>query len=66
MNLDVTFIKDKSLNEPMVLFPLRQYEKLMEYLEDIEDRLAIIERADEPDIPSEEVEKKFKKKFLKK
>jgi len=66
MNLAITLIKDKNLNEPMVLFSLRQYNKLMEYLEDIEDRIAVNERSNEPDVTWEDVEKKFKKKFRKK
>jgi len=66
MNLAITLIKDKNLNEPMVLFSLRQYNKLMEYLEDIEDRIAVNERSNEPDVIWEDVEKKFKKKFRKK
>jgi hypothetical protein len=35
----------------------------MEYLEDIEDRLSVMERLNEPVISQEEVEENFKKKF---
>jgi hypothetical protein len=63
MTLTVKHIKEKGFNEPMVIFPLKQYETLMEYIEDIEDRLSIMARINEPDISQEEVEKKFKKKF---
>ncbi|MHC1776472.1 MAG: hypothetical protein AB9834_13800 [Lentimicrobium sp.] len=61
-------IKEKNLNEsgfkePMVIFPLRQYETLMEHLEDVEDRLAVMERANEPNISQQEVEEMFVKKF---
>lgn len=50
-------------SEPMVIFPLKQYETLMEYLENIEDRLAVAERANEPELSQGEVEKLFNKKF---
>ena len=53
----------KDFKEPMVVLPLRQYETMVSYLEDMEDRLAIRERANEKNIPWETVEKKFKKKF---
>lgn len=46
----------KGIKEPMVIFPLRQYETLMEHLEEVEDRLALMERANEPTISQEEVE----------
>lgn len=48
--------KAKGIKEPMVIFPLRQYETLMEHLEDVEDRLAVMERANEPNISQQEVE----------
>jgi len=51
------------IKEPMVIFPLRQYETLMEHLEDVEDRLAVMERATEPNISQQEVEEMFLKKF---
>ena len=40
-----------------------QYDTLMEYLEDIEDRLSVIERINEPTISQKEVDENFKKKF---
>ncbi len=63
MSFTVKHIKEPGFKEPMVIFPLKQYETLMEYLEDIEDRLSVIERINEPNISQEEVEKKFRKKF---
>jgi hypothetical protein len=66
MTLTIKHIKEPGFKEPMVIFPLKQYETLMEYLEDIEDRLSVKERINEPNIPLEEVEKKFNKKFGKK
>jgi len=47
----------------MVIFPLKQYEALIEYLEDIEDRLSIQERLNEPTLSQEKVEEYFTKKF---
>lgn len=52
-------IKVKDFQEPMVIFPLKQYDALIEYIEDIEDRLTILEREDEPELSHEEVEKRF-------
>lgn len=46
----------------MVIFPLKQYEALMEYMEDIEDRLSVKERLNEPTLSQEEVEESFSKK----
>jgi uncharacterized protein YxeA len=40
-----------------VLIPFKRYEKLMEYLEDLEDLQAMKEVENEPDIPWEEVKK---------
>ena len=56
-------MKDKVFTEPMVVLPLKQYESLMDYIVEIEDRLAIIERNDEPTISQEEVEERFTVKF---
>ncbi len=58
-----TNLNEKEFKEPMVIFPLRQYESLMEHIEDIEDRLAIYTRANEPNISQQEVEEMFAKKF---
>ncbi|MBE0638456.1 MAG: hypothetical protein IH598_08045 [Bacteroidales bacterium] len=44
----------------MVLLPLKQYESL---IEDIEDRLTAMERKDEPELTHEEVEKRFTEIF---
>ncbi len=44
----------------MVVFPLKQYESLMEYIEEIEDRLTIIEREHEPTISQEDVDELFR------
>lgn len=63
MIIPVKHLKEKNFKEPMVIFPLKQYEALMEYLEDIEDRLSVIERVNEPTVSQEEVEKSFSKKF---
>ena len=59
----VKLMKEAKFREPMAILPLRKYNDLIEYLEDLEDQLAVIERSKEPEIPVEEVEKKFKKKF---
>jgi hypothetical protein len=59
----VKHIKDCGFKKPMVIFPLKQYETLMEYLEDVEDRLSVMERLNEPIVSQEEVEENFKKKF---
>jgi len=63
MTITVKHLTKSEFKEPMVIFPLRQYEILMEYLEDIEDRLSVMERMNEPNISQEEVEEKFIKKF---
>ena len=62
MNLAITLIKDKNLNEPMVLFSLRQYNKLMEYLEDIEDRISVKECENKPVFDFKQLVKKLDKK----
>lgn len=59
-------LKTGAFNEPMVIFPLSQYEILMEYMEEIEDQLAVIERANEPVVSQKKVDALFKKKFEKK
>jgi len=45
-----------------VLMPFKRYEKLMEYLEDLDDLHAMKEVEDEPDIPWEEVKRRLSKK----
>jgi len=63
MTLTVKRLKEQTFSEPMVIFPLQQYENLLEYVEDLENRLAVIERVNEPVVSQEEVEKLFKRKF---
>lgn len=53
----------KKINEPMVIFPLKEYEDLMEYMEEMEDRLSIMDRKKDVVLTQEEVEKDFEKKF---
>jgi len=38
MTLTVKHLKGQTFSEPMVIFPLKQYENLLEYVEDLEDR----------------------------
>ena len=64
MTLTVKHINEKGFKEPMVIFPLKQYETLMEYLEDIEDRLSVMERLNESVISQEEVEENFTTRHL--
>lgn len=52
----------KSKN-PLVVLPLKQYEMLLEYIENLEDKAALLTRKNEDDIPWNVFEKKFKKKF---
>ena len=63
MTLTVKHLKGQTFSEPMVIFPLKQYENLLEYIEDLEDRLAINDRMNEPVVSQEEVNMLFKKKF---
>jgi predicted transposase YdaD len=56
-------LNKKEFKEPMVIFPLRQYETLMEHIEEIEDCLAVYMREKEPNLSQQEVEEMFKKKF---
>jgi hypothetical protein len=63
MTPTVKHLKESGFKEPMVIFPLKQYESLMEYLEDIEDRLSVITRKNEPNISQQDVEEMFVKKF---
>lgn len=52
----------KSKN-PMVVLPLKEYELLIEYIEELEDKAALLLRQDEKNVAWEEVEKKFNKRF---
>ena len=63
MVLTVKQLKDQEFKEPMVVFPLKQYENLLDYIEEIEDRLSVMERFNEPTISQEEVDENFKKTF---
>jgi len=63
MVLTVKRLKDQEFKEPMVVFPLKQYETLLDYIEEIEDRLSVMDRLNEPTISQEEVDANFKKKF---
>ena len=63
MTLTVKRLKEQTFSEPMVIFPFKQYENLLEYVEDLEDNLAVVERMNEPVVSQEEVEELFKRKF---
>ena len=63
MVLTVKRLKDQEFKEPTVVFPLKQYETLLEYIEEMEDRLSVMERLYEPTISQEEVDENFRKKF---
>ena len=63
MTLDNREIESMKFKEPMVIFPLKQYEELMEYVENMEDRLSAKERADEPEISKADFDKMFREKF---
>jgi len=63
MTLSVKYLKATDFKEPMVVISLRQYEALMNYLEEMEDINDIKQRASEENVSQKEVEKKFRKKF---
>jgi hypothetical protein len=63
MTLNIKYIKDTNFKEPMVMLPLKQYEALIEYLEEAEDLLDIKKRRHEKNVSRDAVEKKFKRKF---
>jgi hypothetical protein len=63
MALRTKNLKDQEFKEPKVVFSLKQYETLIDYIEEMEDRITVLERLNEPTIPYEEVEENFKKKF---
>ena len=63
MTISVKYLKEANFKEPMVMLPLRQYEALMELLEEAEDLFDLRKRAGEKNVSHQEVEKKFKKKF---
>ena len=63
MTLSVKYLKATNFKEPMVVLSLRQYEALMDYLEEMEDITDIKQRAGEENVYQKEAEKKFRKKF---
>lgn len=63
MTFDIEKIKSGNFEEPIVIFPLKQYKKLVDYIEEIEDRLAINERKNEPEISKNDFDKMFEVKF---
>jgi len=63
MTLNVENLKAGDFKEPMVIFPLKQYEDLMSYIEDMEDRLAITDRMNDQEISNQDFDKLFVQKF---
>ena len=55
------FVLDENGDHSAVLIGIREYEKLLEYLEDVEDTLAYLKRRHEKSIPYNEVRAKLKK-----
>ncbi len=64
MPITVKHLKEPDFKDLMVIFPLKQYEILMEYLEDIKVRLCVKERINELNISHEEVEKKLERNLV--
>ena len=65
MTLTVKLLRKTKYQEAMALLPMKQYEALLEHLEEMEDRLAVKEREGEETIPWEEVKKEIRKKVKK-
>ncbi len=65
MTLTVKLLRKTKHQEAMALLPMKQYQALLEYLEDMEDRLAVKERKGDEMIPWETVKKEIKKKTKK-
>lgn len=63
MTITSTTIKLKG-KSPLVVLGLSEYEKLMDYIEDMEDRLLIRKRVHEENIPWGETQKKIARKFM--
>lgn len=63
MTLNIENLNSLNINEPMVIFPLKQYQELIDYIEEIEDRLTIKERLDEPEVSAQDFDKLFEDKF---
>ena len=53
-------LKSKS---PVVVLPLKQYESMLEHIEDLEDQAAVILRKEEENVAWEVVEKKLNKRL---
>jgi hypothetical protein len=65
MTLTVKLLRKTKYQEAMALLPMKQYEALLEHIEEMEDRLAVRERANDETIPWEEVKKEIRKKVKK-
>lgn len=63
MTIKINNIESLNFSEPVVVFPLKDYEALMEYVEDIEDKLIANERMDDPEISQEEMQSLFDETF---
>jgi hypothetical protein len=62
MTLTVKLLRKTKYQEAMALLPMKQYQALLEYLEEMEDRVAVKEREGDELIPWEKVKKEIKKK----
>jgi hypothetical protein len=62
MTLTVKLLRKTKYQEAMALLPMKQYEALLEHLEEMEDRLAVKERASDKTSSWQEVKKEIKKK----
>ena len=65
MTLTVKLLRKTKYQEAMALLPMKQYEALLEHIEEMEDRLAVKERANDETISWEEVKKEIRKKVKK-
>ena len=65
MTLTVKLLRKTKYQEAMALLPMKQYKELLDYLEDMEDRLAIKEREGDEMIPWEKVKKEIRKRVKK-
>ena len=55
--LQAQFVTDENGNKTAVILPIKEFESL---LEDLEDLAVLVERRDEPTLPFDEVLKKLK------
>ena len=62
MTLTVKLLRKTKYQGAMALLPMKQYEALLEHIEEMEDRIAVKERAGDATIPWEEVKKEIRKK----